>query len=84
MWKEEFGYKVTNDGKEAYQSDFIGTPVDVYKGQKQWYKTEINVENLTKTTNPVQELVAILPVQRKGKDGNYVVAITYKVKIKLK
>ena len=84
VWKEEFGYKVINDGKEAYQSDFIGTPVDVYKGQKQWYKTEINVENLTKTTNPVQELVAILPVQRKGKDGNYIVAITYKVKIKLK
>lgn len=84
VWKEEFGYKVTNEGKQSWQSDFVYTPIDIFKEQKQWYKTEINVESLTVATNPAGELIAILPVQRKVANGSYLPAITYKVKIKLK
>ena len=82
-WRKELGYKIaTNSNFAAYQDAFDETP-DIFNQNRQWYKTTINVSDLTKATNPAQELEVILPLQKKV-GATYIDCFTYKVKIKLK
>lgn len=82
-WDKESGYLAVDNGKPTYQDNFVSEPIDKFGDEKQWYKTVINVADLTKTTNPFPELEAVLPMQ-KLVSGSYVDCFTYRVKIKLK
>ena len=81
-WKKEAGYQLASSSLPTYQSTFDET-LDIFNNNRQWYKTTINVADLTKTTNPVPELEVILPLQKKV-GTTFVDCFTYKVKIKLK
>ncbi len=81
-WKKEAGYQVVSSSLPTYQGAFDET-LDIFNKNRQWYKTTVNVADLTKTSNPVQELEVVLPLQKKV-GTSFVDCFTYKVKIKLK
>lgn len=81
-WKEENEYIVVKEKEkyEAYQSgiEFLEDSGNYSK----FYRTEIDVSDLIKDSNPVTELVASFKVMAKQKPD--VECINYKVKIKVK
>jgi len=81
-WRKEAGYQVLSSNLPDFQSAFDET-LDIFNKHRQWYKTTVNVQDLTKDTNPVQELEVLLPLQKKVGSA-YIDCFTYKVKIKLK